>query len=62
LNQLLEISAEMGSTPRVDSFLPKFVVRAAEFLGFERAFVAVVEMDECRMRWEPAKGCPAGWT
>src|SRR5882724_10828167 len=59
LNQLLEISADMGSTSRLDSFLPKFVVRAAEFLGFERAFVAIVETEECRMRWGASKGVPS---
>ncbi len=59
LNQLLEISAELGSTPRLDTFLPKFVVRAAEFLGFERAFVAIVETDECRIRWGASKGVPS---
>jgi len=55
LDQLLEISAELGSAPRLDTFLPKFVVRAAEFLGFERAFVAVMETDECAYGGERAK-------
>jgi two-component system NtrC family sensor kinase len=59
VNQLLEISAELGNAPRLDTFLPKFVMRAAEFLGFERAFVAVVEADECRIRWGASKGMPS---
>ena len=56
LHQLLEISSELGSLADLDEFLKKFVVRAAEFLGFERAFVAVVEMEECRIRWGASKG------
>jgi PAS domain S-box-containing protein len=51
LNELLDVSAELGVTTRLDTFLPRFVVRAAEFLGFESAFVAVVESGECRLRW-----------
>src|SRR5438270_4285733 len=31
LDQLLEISAELGDTARLESFLPRFVVRAAGF-------------------------------
>jgi len=56
LNQLLEISSELGSTSRLDAFLNKFVVRAAEFMGFERAFVAVMESGECRLRWGAVQG------
>jgi two-component system NtrC family sensor kinase len=51
LNDLLDASAELGVTARLDIFLPRFVVRAAEYLGFESAFVAVVESGECRLRW-----------
>src|SRR5262249_54200123 len=39
LDQLLEISGELGTTSRLEAFLPRFVVRAADFLGFSRAFV-----------------------
>ncbi len=56
LNQLLAISTELGATSHLDSFLSKFVVRAAEFLGFDRVFVALVEGMECRVRW----GCING--
>jgi PAS domain S-box-containing protein len=56
LNQLLAISTELGATSQLDSFLSKFVVRAAEFLGFGRVFVALVEGLECRIRW----GCING--
>lgn len=58
LNELLDISAELGVTARLDTFLPRFVVRAAEFLGFESAFVAVVEAGECRLRWGAKDGKP----
>lgn len=59
LDQLLEISAELGSTSRLETFLPKFVVRAADFLGFSRAFVALVDGGECRLRWDANKGVPS---
>jgi PAS domain S-box-containing protein len=56
LDQLLQISSDLGATSHLDSFLNKFVVRAAEFLAFERAFVAMAEGGECRVRW----GCVNG--
>ena len=59
LDKLLEISGELGSTSRLETFLPKFVVRAADFLGFSRAFIALVEAGECRLRWAASKGAPA---
>ena len=59
LDQLLEISAELGDTARLESFLPRFVVRAADFLGFSRAFVALVDSGECRLRWGASKGAPS---
>ncbi|MGH9633962.1 MAG: PAS domain S-box protein [Candidatus Angelobacter sp.] len=55
LDQLLEISADLGSS-RLESFFPAFVVRAAEFLGASRAFVALVDQGECRLRWGAGKG------
>src|SRR5947209_8331183 len=42
LDQLLEISTELGTTAHLDSFLNKFVVRAADFVGFHRDLVDVV--------------------
>ena len=56
LDQLLEISTELASTSRLDSFLQKFVVRAADFLGFDRAFVAVADGAECRIHWGSING------
>ncbi|HSM86996.1 MAG TPA: PAS domain S-box protein [Candidatus Limnocylindrales bacterium] len=56
LTQLLEISEGLGNASKLDSFLHNFVIRAAEFLGFERAFVAVVESGACRLHWGASKG------
>jgi len=55
LDQLLEISAELG-TSHLESLLPRFIVRAAEFLGFSRAFIAFVEGGQCRLTWGASKG------
>src|SRR5260221_3893459 len=55
LDQLMEISADLG-TSRLESFFPVFVVRAADFLGVSRVFVALVDQGECRLRWNANKG------
>ncbi|MCU1334084.1 MAG: signal transduction histidine kinase, nitrogen specific, NtrB [Candidatus Angelobacter sp.] len=55
LDQLLEISADLG-TSRLETFFPAFVVRAADFLGVSRAFVALSDQGECRLRWAASKG------
>ena len=59
LDRLLELSSELGNTTRLESFLPKFLVQAADFLGFSRAFVALVDSGECRLRWGSSKGVPS---
>jgi PAS domain S-box-containing protein len=59
LDQLLEISGELGSTSRLETFVPRFVVRAADFLGFSRSFVALVNAGECHLRWGASKGVPS---
>ena len=51
LHQLLEISSELGSSSKLDEFLKKFVVRAAEFLGFARSYIALLEGERCQVRW-----------
>jgi len=56
LDQLLDISAELGATTHLETFLPKFTMRAAEFLGFSRAFVGLVDSGACRIRWGANKG------
>ncbi|HEY5029699.1 MAG TPA: GAF domain-containing protein, partial [Candidatus Angelobacter sp.] len=55
LDQLLEISADLGAS-RLEGFFPAFVVRAADFLGVSRVFVALVDQGECRLRWGASKG------
>jgi two-component system NtrC family sensor kinase len=45
LHQLLEISSELGSIGDLDKFLQRFSLRAADFLGFNRAFIGLVEDD-----------------
>jgi two-component system NtrC family sensor kinase len=54
-DQLLEISAELG-TSRLEGFFSRFVVRAADFLGFSRAFVALAEAGKCHLRWAASRG------
>jgi len=54
-DQLLEISAELG-TSRVEGFFPRFVVRAADYLGFSRAFVALTDTGKCHLRWAASRG------
>src|SRR6478609_3150790 len=54
-DQLLEISAELG-TSRLEGFFPGFVVRAADFLGFSRAFIALTEAGKCHLRWAASRG------
>ncbi len=39
--QLLEISSELASAGNLDHFLQTFVLRAADFLGFGRCFIAL---------------------
>ena len=54
-DQLLEISAELA-TSRLEGFFPRFVVRAADFLGFCRAVVALTEAGKCHLRWAASGG------
>jgi len=58
LHQLLEILAELSSIGRLDEFLQQFVVRAADFLGFGRAFVALLEGESFHVRWGSENGKP----
>ena len=51
LQKLLEITSELASVGHIDEFLEKFVVRAAEFLGFERSYIALDEPEGVRLRW-----------
>jgi PAS domain S-box-containing protein len=56
LQQLLDISSELRSIGDLDKFLERFVVRAAEFLGFARSFIALMDGATCQVRWVAEKG------
>jgi len=56
LQQLLEISAELTASSELDQFMKRFVLRAAEFLGFGRSFIALVEEGGCLVRWAAENG------
>ncbi len=56
LKRLLEIASELSRISDFDKFLQQFVVRAAEFLGFVRAFIALPDGDSYRMRWSVRDG------
>jgi PAS domain S-box-containing protein len=58
LHQLLEISSELSSSGNLDQFLQAFVVRAADFLGFGRSFIALLEDDHFRVGYGAEAGRP----
>ena len=51
LHQLLDISSELRSIGQLDQFLQQFALRAADFLGFDRAFIGLLEDGAFRVRW-----------
>ncbi|HXE90301.1 MAG TPA: PAS domain S-box protein [Terriglobales bacterium] len=56
LRQLVEMAADLGAAGGIQRNLPGFLVRAADFLGFARAFVAVREGEACHVRWLADEG------
>jgi PAS domain S-box-containing protein len=56
LHQLLEISTELSSSRDLESSLQAFVMRAADFLGFGRCFVALLQQGEFRVRYAANRG------
>jgi two-component system NtrC family sensor kinase len=58
LHQLLDILSQLSSAGNLDEFLRHFVVRAAEFLGFGRAFVGLMEGESFHVRWGAENGKP----
>jgi PAS domain S-box-containing protein len=57
LQQLLAITSELSSANDLDRFLERFVLRAAEFLGFARSCIALNEADgKCFVRWAAIEG------
>ena len=58
LHQLLEISSQLSSSGDLEHFLQTFVVQAADFLGFGRCFIALLEDDHFQVRYGVEKGEP----
>ena len=58
LHQLLEISSTLSASGDLEQFLQAFVVRAADFLGFGRCFMALLEGGEFHLRYAVSKGEP----
>ena len=58
LHQLLEISSDLSSSGDLEHFLQAFVIRAADFLGFGRCFIALLEAGEFRIRYGVDQGQP----
>ena len=58
LHQLLEICSELGSSADLEHFLQAFVIRAADFLGFGRCFIALLEDGQFRVRYGVERGKP----
>ena len=56
LHQLLDISSELGSIAQFDEFLQRFSLRAADFLGFGRAFLGWLDQGEFKVRWGAENG------
>ena len=56
LHQLLEISSTLSASGDLEQFLQAFVVRAADFLGFGRCFMALLEGGVFHLRYVVSKG------
>jgi PAS domain S-box-containing protein len=60
LHQLLEISSALSSSASLESFLQSFVLHAADFLGYGRCFIALLEDDRFQIRYGVERGEPRG--
>jgi two-component system NtrC family sensor kinase len=58
LHQLLEISGELNSSSNLEHVLQAFVVRASDFLGFGRCFIALEDNGQFQVRYAVEKGEP----
>ncbi len=58
LHQLLEISSELSSSGDLEHFLQAFVVRATDFLGFGRCFIALLDDGKFHVRYGVDRGEP----
>src|SRR4030088_144883 len=61
LHQLLEISSALSSSGDLEQFLQAFVVRAADFLGFGRCFIALLEDGQFRVATGGKEASRAAW-
>jgi len=59
LHQLLEISSDLGSLGKLEQFLSALVVRAADFLGYKRCFIALLEDGAFHVRFGVESGTSA---
>lgn len=51
LHELLEIYCELSSADNLDEFMQNAVVCAANFLGFQRCFIGLLEDETFHIRW-----------
>jgi PAS domain S-box-containing protein len=58
LHQLLEISSELSSSGDLEHFLQAFVVRATDFLGYGRCFIALLDDGQFHLRYAVNRGEP----
>ena len=58
LHQLLDMASELGSVANLDEFMERFAQRAADFLGFNRAFLGLLEGGKFHVRWGVEGGRP----
>lgn len=58
LHQLLEISSQLRSSGDLNQFLQSFVIHAADFLGFGRSFIALLENEQFLVRYGAEGGKP----
>jgi PAS domain S-box-containing protein len=56
LHQLLEISSALSSSAGLEAFLQAFVVHAADFLGYGRCLIALLEEDRFQIRYSVERG------
>jgi PAS domain S-box-containing protein len=56
LHKLLDIASELGSLANLDEFMQHFAQRAADFLGFNRAFLGLLEDGKFRVHWGVESG------
>ena len=63
LHQIIGIASELGSISDLDQFIGRFIQRASNFLGFQRAFVGLTEQGKLQIRWSYVNGKqgPAGY-